>query len=288
MEGQVLQDKEINLESYWNQWEDIEEIQLHVGEDFDRVIFGISLAAIPHVFPEALEVSDRWREMCARVKTNQTQALQVWMKPNLKELGWYLPSPILVGFEHPYNTWADMTHLLDREDWHEVEQPSSLAYFCGPLIDSGEPLELSNPAFPHQAQEQAGTAAIDWFRQNFSILWPNLQLTESGEEIDWSQLIDLQEGDDFERFTHQYCRANAEPTERYVLSVKGSTKYRIKGDDTGFKNLYVVGDWTLNGINLGCIESAVVSGRQVSRAICGYPKVILGETDFGSFRLNNK
>lgn len=282
VEGKLLQDKEINLESNWNQWGDLEEIQLRAGEDFDRVIFGIPLGAIPHVFPEALEVSDRWREMCDRVKTNQTQALQLWMKPDLKELGWYFPSPVMVSFKHPYNSWADMTHLIDKEDWDEVEQPGSIAYFCGPLIESGEPLELSNTSFPHKAQQQAGKAAIGWFRQNVSILWPHLQLTDSGEDIDWSQLVDPQEGNGTERFTNQYFRGNAEPTERYVLSVQNSTKYRVRGDDPGFENLYVVGDWTLNGINLGCIESAVISGRQVSRAICGYPKVILGETDFGS------
>lgn len=283
VEGATLQHKKINLESSWNQWGDIEEIQLNAGEDFDLVIFGISLAAIPHIFPEALTANHRWSELCTYVKTNQTQALQVWMKPSLKELGWYFPSPVLVSFEHPYNSWGDMTHLINKEDWDkEEEQPLTIAYFCGPLIDCREPYELNNTALLHKADKQAGKAAIEWFRENLSILWPNLQLTDSGEDIDWNQLIDPQGGEGTERFTNQYFRGNAEPTERYVLSVKGSTKYRIKGDESGFDNLYVVGDWTLNGINMGCIESAVISGRQVSHAISGYPKIILGETDFGS------
>ena len=45
----------------------------------------------------------------------------------------------------------------------------------------------------------------------------------------------------------QYLRANVEPSERYVLSVPGSGEHRIAPDDTGFSNLYAVGDWTACG-----------------------------------------
>lgn len=64
-----------------------------------------------------------------------------------------------------------------------------------------------------------------------------------------------------------------------MLSVPGSTKYRLTAAGSGFANLYLAGDWTLNGLNFGCIESATMGGLEVSQAICGYPKEIVGTTD---------
>jgi hypothetical protein len=64
-----------------------------------------------------------------------------------------------------------------------------------------------------------------------------------------------------------------------VLSVAGSTQYRLKARGTDFPNLILAGDWTLNGLNAGCVEATVMSGMQASRAICGVPHTVIGETD---------
>ena len=63
-----------------------------------------------------------------------------------------------------------------------------------------------------------------------------------------------------------------------MLSLPGTARYRLRADRSGFSNLTLAGDWTDTGLNLGCIESAVISGRQASRAICGAPASILGES----------
>jgi predicted NAD/FAD-dependent oxidoreductase len=65
-----------------------------------------------------------------------------------------------------------------------------------------------------------------------------------------------------------------------VLSVPRSTKFRLKANESGFDNLYLAGDWLLNGLNIGCVESAVMGGLEASQAISGYPQEIVGETDF--------
>jgi uncharacterized protein with NAD-binding domain and iron-sulfur cluster len=36
-------------------------------------------------------------------------------------------------------------------------------------------------------------------------------------------------------------------------------------------NLFVAGDWTSCGLNYGCVESAVISGRLAAHAIAGSP-----------------
>ena len=52
-----------------------------------------------------------------------------------------------------------------------------------------------------------------------------------------------------------------------MLSVPGSGEHRIAPDDTGFSNLYAVGDWTACVIDAGCVEAAVISGMLAANAI---------------------
>jgi hypothetical protein len=76
------------------------------------------------------------------------------------------------------------------------------------------------------------------------------------------------------------------PTERYVRTPPGSTAHRLAPDALATAapgpdrcpNLYLAGDWTLNGINGGCVEAATMSGMQASRAIGTDPLDIAGET----------
>lgn len=279
VEGDTLQAKEINLESAWSPWGDVEEFSLKLGQDFDLVLLGIPVGALKYICPELIATRPQWRDMVENIKTIQTQALQIWLYPNLLELGWSLPSPLLDGYEHPYNTWADMTHLQPQESWSADEQPGHIAYFCGPMEDPDVIPAFNDYGFPEREAQRVHTIALNWFKNHIDGLWPKLKTSQTQLEPNWNLLIDSNKGRGVERFTSQYIRANTAPSERYVLSVKGSTKYRLKVDESGLENLYLTGDWTRNGINVGCIEATVISGRQASRAISGYPLVIPGESD---------
>ncbi|WP_462174233.1 hypothetical protein [Pseudoalteromonas xiamenensis] len=81
----------------------------------------------------------------------------------------------------------------------------------------------------------------------------------------------------------QYWRANVDPTERYVLSVKGSSQYRLKTDGTIFNNLFITGDWISTGVNAGCVEAAVMAGMQTARLVGGLELEISGENGFEPF-----
>jgi uncharacterized protein with NAD-binding domain and iron-sulfur cluster len=151
----------------------------------------------------------------------------------------------------------------------------NIAYFCT-AMECPDYSPLDDPEFPAQQKEIAKQNAMDFLRTSTMPLWPNISDAETGG-IDWSALVDQWDREGEERFEAQYWRANVDPSERYVLSVKGSTPYRLRSDDSGFKNVFLAGDWTYNGINLGCVEAAAVSGLMAGRAICGYPKVIFGE-----------
>jgi uncharacterized protein with NAD-binding domain and iron-sulfur cluster len=279
VEGEALQGNEINLESAWMPWQDVEEITLKVGEDFELVVLGISLGALKYICPELIAARKEWQLMVEKVKTVQTQALQVWLKPELAELGWLMPSPIVDAYVHPLNTWADMSHLNQVEDWPSEHFPGQIAYFCGPLEDTEEIPAFSAYGFPEQEENRVKAIARQWFEQNTPTLWPKITNSQTSDTLNWELLIDPQQRRSSERFNYQFWKANIEPSERYVLSVKGSTKYRLRPDRSGFENLYLAGDWTLNGFNLGCIEATVISGMQVSQAISGYPTKIVGNSD---------
>ncbi len=90
---------------------------LKVGRDFDFVVLGIGIGAVPRTCAEILQRDERWRAMVEHVKTVETQAFQVWLKETVQALGWDGPPVTLSGYVHPFNTWADMRQTLPMEEW---------------------------------------------------------------------------------------------------------------------------------------------------------------------------
>jgi uncharacterized protein with NAD-binding domain and iron-sulfur cluster len=54
-----------------------------------------------------------------------------------------------------------------------------------------------------------------------------------------------------------------------VQSPKNSVYTRMDANQSGFDNLFLAGDWTLNGLNSGCAEGAARSGARCAQAIAG-------------------
>ena len=115
-----------------------------------------------------------------------------------------------------------------------------------------------------------------FFEKEILKLWTRAGAASDSGAFDWN----LMRAPDWvvgrERLRSQYTRANVDPTDRYVLSVAGSKQARMRSDDSGFGNLFLAGDWTLNGIDAGSVEAAVMSGMQAAQGISGHPKSILG------------
>ena len=61
---------------------------LRVTDDFDVVVLGIGIGAIPFVAGDLLARDPRWRAMVDHVKTVATQAFQLWLRPQQSALGW--------------------------------------------------------------------------------------------------------------------------------------------------------------------------------------------------------
>ncbi len=255
-DADALRKQRINLESFWSPWNlhaDERSVTLRVDEDFDDVILGIPPAMLAHLLGERITAQPRWRDMLAHVQSAQTQSSQFWFHPSLAELGWTLDPPVLGGFVEPLSTWADMTHLLEREQWTGEAPPQSLAYFTGPMEDAADIPPATDHDFPERERARAAGTADDWLDQHARTLWPRGVLPDGS--LNRALLAST------------FYRANIDPNERYVLSVVGSSQYRLEPGNSGFANLFLAGDWVRTVINAGCVEAAVSGGLQAGRAL---------------------
>ncbi len=285
----LLRENDINLESYWSDWprvyferfdKRLPVLTLKRGVDFDQVVFGISVGSLPDLCPQLLAKSPALLATSEKVKTVATQAYQVWLDKDLTQMGWSIQpegqQPVLSGFAEPYDTWAPMDQLLAREDWPPGSEPRNTSYFCSALtVDSYPP--ASDSGFPKRMAELAKEGAVNQLSHQIAALW---SAAGPAGAFPWQWLVDSSGATGVQRFDAQYWRANVDPSERYVMSVVDSTKYRLQTDQSGFSNLFLTGDWIKTGLNAGCVEAAVMAGMQTSRAISGHPQVIDGEADF--------
>jgi uncharacterized protein with NAD-binding domain and iron-sulfur cluster len=266
--GEALKQEGRGFESAWeNRRAGARE--LTVGKDFDMVVLGVSVAVLAEVAPELMRREPRWREMVHHGKTVPTQVFQLWMRESTAELGWPHPPANLSGFVEPFDTWAEMSHLIPEESWSSPIR--SIAYFCGVLpdkLDRGAP--VTEPF--HQEQTQIVRAnALRFLETSVGALWP--KAVHDGR-FRWEILA---AGDSpaaasgTESFNTQYWAANVNPNDRYSQSLPGSIAYRISPLDMTFDNLTIAGDWTASGLDSGCIESAVMSGLLAAHAIAGRP-----------------
>jgi uncharacterized protein with NAD-binding domain and iron-sulfur cluster len=279
-EGDKLKAGNFNLESFWTDWSDVDTVLLKAGEDFDLVVLGIPIGCFPQICGELIAASDHWKAMVAKVLTIQTQGFQVWLKPSLAEAGWELDSPILGAYVEPIDTWADMSQLLKVENWPATSAPKQLAYFCGVMKDAPHIPGPETHDFPAQEYERTKATAVDYLKSKLTYLLPRTRDPNTGS-FNWDLLVAADGTAGPNRFDSQYWRPNIDPSERYVLAVSGSNQFRLATDESGFANLILTGDWIRNGLNTsGCIEAAVIAGRQAGRAIAGGNYKIIGESDF--------
>ncbi len=260
-----------DFECHWNESRAASKT-LRVGEHFDMVVLAVGIGALPHVCREIVAQDPRWREMVAHVKTVATQAFQLWLEPDMAELGWPLPAVTLSGFADPFDTYADMCHLLPHEAWEQP--PRALAYFCSVLSDSEE--APSGREHPRWQRARVRRLAIDFLNRHMGHLCP--KAVAAPGVFRWD-LLRMPQGNGARgaqgeaRFDSQFWTANVNPSDRYTLALPGSSKYRISPLDRTYDNLTVAGDWTDCGVNTGCVEAAVIAGRLAAHAIAESPRI---------------
>ena len=277
VDGDKLKASGANLESFWTDWQGTP-VTLRRGVDFDDLVLGIPIGSFPFVAQDLADASPAWKSMVEHVKTTRTIGFQTWMNQSLEEMGW-TKGKILTGTGVGWvNMEADATQIIAHENWPAEQTPNNLTYFGGMMKDDPDEPVAPDPAYPPTQDEAAKATCIDFMNQHAKIYWP---LWEAPAGLNWHWAVALHDPQARgpERFDAQFWRANIDPSERYVLSVVDSSRYRLPAGGSGFGNLYLAGDWVKTGLDCGCMEATIMSGMQASRAICGYPEEVLGEDD---------
>jgi uncharacterized protein with NAD-binding domain and iron-sulfur cluster len=257
------------LESHFGTRDDAETRVLRRGVDFDRVILAVSLGMVELVSQELIADRPEWREMTTHVRTIATQGLQIWLRPDHDALGMLAPAITTSGYIPPIDTFAAMPQTLWAEDWPTHDRPEAVAYFCGALGEAEWPTTQDQASYVRRCERRAHEEAMRFLNDRVGAHLPGA-VNEHG--FAWDLLAGVDGQRDGAALATQYVSVNIDPSDRYVLSVPGSDKYRLRPDEGGYDNLVLAGDWTDSGLNSGCIESAVLSGLQAANTVLGHSR----------------
>ena len=275
-EARKLREKRVDLESPWADWQNPRRRTLERGNDFDQLILAIPVATLRTICSEISARDSRWQAMVDGVKTTATMSMQLWVRPSLEELGMVLAdwglaphddAPNAVVYASPMYSWLDSSQVLPFERWPKNRTPGVVAYFTGSMSDAVDIPPFTDHAFPELQAERLRATCAQWLWDNMGWFWPKTTRPEAPRGFDPTLLMGHTENDSAgQKLRFQFYRANIDPWQRYTLSVPGSARFRMKTDQSGFSNLFLAGDWTDFGMNVGYIEGALVSGLEAGRA----------------------
>ena len=272
----------VDFESHWCARPDADTEVLTMGTDFDMAVLAINIGAFQRLNPEdgsladaVIDASPAFRATTEHIGLIPTFGLQLWMTKSLRELGWRFPKPALVGSVEPLDVWADSSQLLMREGW-PLDGPRSSHMLCGPWCTDLFRKPAADRTVPEQAMGAVTGIVTDWLNNASSAIWP-ATVAPGQTGFDWDVLYDQTGGEGPGRLRSQWIRPNVEPSECCAATWAGTTKYRLRTDQSGIRNLFLAGAWLRTGTNTTCLEAAVMSGMAAARALSGEPLVIIGE-----------
>ncbi len=274
----------VNFESIWCNWEHGDDVFATVGDGparSGRYHLGRSLrrcdrhradrrtgAGVETACRSQQRRGARWRRHARTLGTVATQSVQLWVNRTTRELGWTHGQVSFSAFVHPFDTWADLSQLVEVENqperaWRALFlQRAARTGRAGDRRGSGDTWSTQLEAVKELVKQNAKRFLNEWIFH----LWPNA-VDRYPNVFKWELLVDKLDRAWGQRLDAQHFVANVDPSERYTQSLPGTTKYRIRPDETGFTHLFIAGDWTDCGFNFGCVEAAVISGRLASSAI---------------------
>lgn len=271
-----LQDRKINLESPWTDWQGTARV-LELGADFDQVILGIPAKALELAAPTLLKLPN-WRQMVDKIHTAQVQSVQLWFDKDMAGLGyidadWGMApkdcAANVVTYANPMFSWLDQSHIIRNEDW-PGEPPKTLLMFTGILPDELVVPPYTDTRFPAEMVDRVRTLNWQWLMDNMGWFLKSATAKAYPSGIDMRLLRAVSAATDGRiKYAEQFFSAAVSPSDRYVIAVPGTEQYRLRPDGSGFGNLWLVGDWTDYGVNIGYMEGCVVSAHKAVRALRG-------------------
>jgi uncharacterized protein with NAD-binding domain and iron-sulfur cluster len=279
-DGPPLDPRDFDLEDFYTRWRG-EQRDLLRRRDFDSVIYAMPVGTVAHYCSQLVAQSTAWRELVQHLQGVDTQSLWLYFKPTLAELGWQYPRPVLTAYAQPFSTWEEMSYLVECETWPASDVPGTVCSLFGSMSGPTYAPGPDDPGtYPDDQRAQLQRAVHHFCTEQVGALWP--RATDPGSRcLDWSLLVDLEHRAAAARLQFQGKQANYGPAQRYTAARAGTLRYRLRADETGYANLYVAGDWTRNGTEIGCVEGAVKSGLLAAIALSGEGSIIGGDSKSG-------
>jgi len=249
---------------------------LKAGKDFDIVILAMPVQALPFYCKKILAQRSDWRRMVDKTPAVETQAIRMWWRVDRKGLGWPGPSPILSSYVFPFSTWEDDIQLIKTETWPRGEEPKEITALFGPLPAPVLPPPPEDVGYPARQADAARKEGLFFLKNYVGSIWPGATSVSNPVGVDWEKLADYEQRVGEKRFEFQETRANSGPVERYTMAPPGTLSVRLRPDESGYENLFLSGDWTKNGFEIGSFEGAAMAGLTASQAISGSPQTIIG------------
>lgn len=278
-QAKALKEGNYDLEEAWCGWKNVNHFTLEKGKDFDYTILGIPIDVLggkEGICRDIIANNTAWYNMYHNVKSIPTMSMQLWINPNLKELGmnledWGFPKdalPNLVTYADPQYSFIDMSQVMPYEDWGD-KAPGVLIYYTGSFLDPEVIPPYSDENYPHEQLERIMRVSEQWLRDKMGWFFPNATTLEYPEGMRFDVIHDFSKAakTDYGRLKTQFFRANVNPTDRYTLSLPGTNKYRLKANESGFENLVITGDWINFGVNVGYYEGAIIAGLQAGQVM---------------------
>ncbi len=243
-----------------------EPLTLRRGEDFDDVVLGIGIGALPEMTRELAAASPAWAAMLDHVATAPVRTVQLWLTVPSAEYGWkklidaHNPEAqtgnaplrtVTASLSGDLTAWVDVSDLLVRAEWGFDDRPWSAAAFTGLLPETHETILHESVA--------------EWLDGHLVQIWPDMQAGDGG--FLYAALHDTNRGTGRERLGWQFVWSGAHGSQRQVLAVPGSLEKRLAPGASGFANLFLAGDGTRNGLNGPSAEAAVISALQAVEAM---------------------
>ena len=206
VDGEKLAGQGLALESPWCGFK-VGERTLRRGVDFDLVVLAVPPLALAPISEELAQASADWKAMLDNSSSVPTQSLQLWMKPDLTGLGWQQGSTVLTSSRSCSPLWADMTHLIARENHAADDAPSSCHYFCGTFVGPATLPTGVDPDFIREQTKLMMQQSAAWLDSEVGVLWPTV--CASGT-FDAASVV------------QSYYRVNLGGSEQYVLTLPGT------------------------------------------------------------------
>jgi hypothetical protein len=242
------------------------------GEHFDHVV-----CALPAPVTARVLTHDGVTELAriSRIATVATVQVQTWHTRSTAQLGWVPGSLAVGGFRQPLNTFVVGDRLLAQEHFGP-NPPAGLLYACGPW-PSAWALDPSDAVARVQEETYARSLCLRFVVDELGVVLPrgrSAGLAALSRGAFWSPPATP------DPLEFQYVRLNIDRSDRYVLALPGALVDRPRPTNPARPNLHFAGDWTRNGVDIPCMEGAVVSALQVAEHLTGEDLDILATRDW--------